>query len=92
MPAPATDSVEVLQGESGGIDLFVAGPAIGSLAMLLQLFANRFRAADIGFESGNIRGRWRRGRAQDVLEQPDSADDRGRVHAIGREGQHTRLS
>src|SRR5882724_6455157 len=57
--SPAAHDVEVLQGESRGVNFGVAGAASLQGAMFVELLANRDRAANIGLDRGYA-GRGRR--------------------------------
>src|SRR5205814_333810 len=63
--APGADRIEILQRETGRVDLAMTLVASGDAAVLFELFADGRGAADIGIERLDVgRGRGRR-RAED---------------------------
>jgi len=74
--APAAEHIEALQSEARRIDLRVAAGAGGDGPVLLQLFADGGRAADVrlhGRDAGRRRGKRL---AQDPLHHPGPPQDR----------------
>ena len=71
--AEAADGVERLEGEARGIDVLVTRVARREGAMFVELLADGGRAADVGFDRGNIRWRGRRGFADQMFEYPLAA-------------------
>ena len=55
--APTTDDIEVLQRETGRVDVNVTRRADGDVLVLVELLANGRRSADVGFD-GLYVGRW----------------------------------
>lgn len=73
---PAANDVVTLQGESGRIDLHMAGIAGIYFPMLVELLANRRRSADVGLDGRDI-VRWQGYvLAKDTFEHPYTADHR----------------
>lgn len=84
IPRPfATDGVEYLESEAGGIDVVVTAGARFFRAVFRELIADGDRATDVGFDSRDAR-RWRGdGLGEDLIEKPDATEDGGGVGAIG---------
>ena len=75
--APGADGVKVLKSEPERIHSLVTGGAGGVFPVLLQLLSHRRGRADCGLiQIRNIRGRRRRSRIEDVLQNPLSAQNR----------------
>ena len=80
---PPANGIEVFQRKAWRINVVVA-TAAGSVGLMLEkLVTDGFGTANIGLNSRHI-GRWRcRGGTQDVLQEPDTANDRRCIHTIG---------
>ena len=79
----AADRIKDFEGEAGGIDVIVAAGAGLLGAVFGELIADGDGATDVGFDSGDTGWRWRDGAGEDVVEDPDAAEDGGGVGAIG---------
>ena len=89
--AVAADRIKGLEREAGRVDVLMAGIARGDVAMLVELLADRGRAADVGLDGGHVRRRWWRGLADDVLEHPLATQHGRGGRAIGGDLQHAAL-
>ena len=81
--SPAADGVEVLEGEARRVDLAVAGFAARDAAVLFDLLADRLCSTNVRVQRFDVRGRRRRWRAKEIVQQPDASHDRGRIDAVG---------
>src|SRR5262249_30912875 len=73
--APAAHDIKVLQGKAGRVNFGVASAARFQGAMFIQLLTDRNCAANVWFDGGHVRWRWRRLLAQDALHNPSPAQD-----------------
>ena len=90
--APAAQDVEVLEPEAERVEPGVARGALGLLAVLLEPLAEGQAVADpvVGRQRLDHRRRWRRGRAQQLLEHPLAAQHRAGPPRVRGQGQHRR--
>ena len=91
--SPLPYRVEVFKGETDGIHLFMTGGTLRFKTMLLHTLSEGppQGALLIAFQFRNIRWRWRRGRSQDLFQNPLTTQHGRSASGIRSEGQHAGL-
>jgi len=90
--APFADGIEALEGETERVDLAVAFVTRGIVTVLGENLTHRLGTADVGVDRRYVVGRRGGRRAQNIVEQPDAADDRRGFDAVGADREHAGLA